>query len=172
MRELNLKIYGQIDSTQTQYLCGFTATISSKAVLFLMASSLGGVWSVKRIAAATQEVEAEEEVEGGSLASIVGVVACGRTSWDSSSKREAIRRADDCEAVDDQLIVGFIGGGFGHPLGSVGWPSHPLVPKATPIFLSFLKIKNKKFNYVATSSLMIRPLVPSVKFSFVYVSVR
>jgi hypothetical protein len=30
-----------------------------------------------------------------------------------------------------------IGGGFGHPLGSMGWPSHPLVPKgvATVFFL-------------------------------------
>ena len=112
----DLKIYGQTDSMQTLYSSGFSATISTEAVLCLMASSLGGVWSVKRIAAATQEVEAEEEVEGGSLASIVGVVACRQTSWDSSSKREAIRRADDCEAVDDQLIVGFIGGGFGHPL--------------------------------------------------------
>jgi hypothetical protein len=103
----DLKIYGQTDSMQTLYSSGFSATISTEAVLSLMASSLGGVWAVKRIAAATQEAEAEEEEEGGSLASIVGVVACGRTIWDSSSKREAIRRADDCEAGDDRLIVGF-----------------------------------------------------------------
>jgi hypothetical protein len=48
------------------------------------------------------------------------------------------------------------GGGFGHPLGSMGWPSRPLVPKGVAVattsffslsfFLKNLFLKNKKFN--------------------------
>jgi hypothetical protein len=67
-----------------------------------MASSLSGFLVEKRLAAATQEAEAAEEEEEaeGSLPSILEVVACGRTSWDISSKREAM----DCKQLDQMFV--------------------------------------------------------------------